>query len=145
MAHPSSKLPTLEPAAPDELRRTLLALLPALALGDHACAQDAAKMQPRAYRVALDNQHLRVLEFVSRPGMGICGTGMHSHPAHLTVVMNDQKAKLTRQDGTVEVKEVKQGTVFWSEAETHMVENISGTDSRALIVELKSNDPPRKT
>jgi hypothetical protein len=30
------------------------------------------------------------------------------------------------------------GTVFWSEAETHSVENISGSDFRSLIIELKS-------
>ena len=39
----------------DELRRTLLRLLPALALVECAKAQDAVKVQPQAYRVALEN------------------------------------------------------------------------------------------
>jgi hypothetical protein len=30
------------------------------------------------------------------------------------------------------------GLVFWSDAETHEVENVSGRDMRSLIVELKS-------
>ena len=60
---------------PDTLRRRLLALLPtllpALGLAGTAQAQDAAKTQPGAYRVALDNEHLRVLDFRSRPGLGV--------------------------------------------------------------------------
>ncbi|HWH83573.1 MAG TPA: hypothetical protein VNU71_15180, partial [Burkholderiaceae bacterium] len=66
-------------------RRSLLALLAGLGLGDVALAQDAAAVQPRAYRVALENDKLRVLEFNSRPGMAVCGNGMHSHPAHLSI------------------------------------------------------------
>ncbi|MDM0033508.1 hypothetical protein QTI33_15345 [Variovorax sp. J22P271] len=135
-----------DPRDADAMRRLVLALLPALAFGESAHAQDAEKMQPRAYRVAFENDKLRVLEFNSRPGMGVCGTGMHSHPAHLTVVLSNTKARLTLPDGKVEINEAKLGQVFWSEAETHMVENISGKDSRALLVELKAGDPsPKKT
>ena len=128
----------------DTMRRMLLALLPTLAIGESAHAQDAEKIQPRAYRVAFENDKLRVLEFNSRPGMGVCGTGMHSHPPHLTVVLSDTRARLTLPDGKEEIREAKLGRVFWSEAETHMVENISGKDSRALLVELKSGEDSKK-
>ncbi|MDM0116679.1 hypothetical protein QTI66_31560 [Variovorax sp. J22R133] len=134
-----------DPHGVDAMRRVLLSLLPALAMGEAAHAQDAAKIQPRAYRIALETDQLRVLEFNSRPGMGVCGTGMHSHPPHLTVVLSATKARLTLPNGKEEIKESKAGDVFWSEAETHMVENISGKDARALLVELKSNDNPKKT
>ena len=118
-------------------RGVLLALLATLAFTDSAQAQDAAKIQPRAYRVALENTQLRVLEFNSRPGMGVCGGGMHSHPAHLTVVLSPGKARWKLPDGKTGVGENKLGDVFWSEAETHEVENISGKDMRALLIELK--------
>jgi beta-alanine degradation protein BauB len=121
----------------DELRRTLAALLPALAFGSAAHAQDATQVQPRAYRVAFENDHLRVLEYASRPGMGICGTGVHSHPAHLTVALTPAKARVKLPDGKTLVVENKIGDVFWSEAETHEVENITGKDVRALMIELK--------
>jgi beta-alanine degradation protein BauB len=78
--------PSPPPDELNDLRRALLALLPGLALSDVALAQDAAKIQPSSYRVAFENDRLRALEYRSRPGMGVCGTGMHSHPAHLTVV-----------------------------------------------------------
>ena len=121
----------------DEARRLLAALLPAFAFAPAAQAQDAAKMQPAAYKVVLDNDRMRVLEFNSRPGMGICGAGLHSHPAHLTIALSDAKARV-KQDGKTFIGTNKLGDVFWSEAETHEVENISGRNVRALIVELKT-------
>lgn len=124
---------------PDDLRRALLALLPTLALADAAQAQDAAKMQPQSYRVAFENDQLRVLDYRSRPGMGVCGTGMHSHPAHLTIGLTPGKVRVKLPDGTVKTDENKDLIVFWSEAETHEAENISGRDMRALLVELKKS------
>jgi hypothetical protein len=124
-----------EPTDADR-RNALLAVLAALASGG-AGAQDAATVQPRAYRLAFENDKLRVLEFNSRPGMALCGNGMHSHPAHLTVALTDAKARIRLPDGKTIVGENKAGDVFWSEAETHEVENISGRNVRALIVELK--------
>lgn len=121
----------------DDLRRTLAILLPTLALAPVANAQDAIKAQPRSYRVALENDKLRVLEFNSRPGMAVCGVGMHSHPAHLTVALTAGKVRVKLPDGQTILAENKAGDVFWSEAETHEVENISGRDIRALLVELK--------
>jgi len=122
----------------DALRRALLAALPAALAADIAHAQDANAVQPRSYRVALDNDRVRVLEFVSRPGLGVCGSGMHSHPAHLTVALTPAKVRVKLPDGKVIVAENKAGDVFWSEAETHETENLTGRDVRALIVELKS-------
>jgi beta-alanine degradation protein BauB len=123
----------------DELRRNLLCLLPLLALAESAEAQDAVKVQPQSYRVALENDKLRVLDYNSRPGMGVCGDGMHSHPPHLTVVVSGGSVRIKTPDGkTAEQRDIPAGVVFWSEAETHSVENISGSNVRSLIVELKS-------
>ena len=123
----------------DELRRALIGVLPLLALAESASAQDAAKMQSQSYRVVLENDKLRVLEYNSRPGVGVCGNGMHSHPAHLTVVLSDAKVRIRTPDGkTEERNSIPLGTAFWSEAETHEVENISGRNIRSLIVELKA-------
>ena len=137
---PMDDMAPLDDESPlDELRRNLLRLLPALVLTDGARAQDAAKVQPQAYRVALENDHLRVLDYNSRPGMGVCGNGMHSHPAHLTVVISGGSVRIRTPDGkTLEQRDIPVGVVFWSEAETHNVENISGNNMRSLIVELKT-------
>lgn len=121
----------------DAMRRTVLAMLPALLAASPAAAQDAARVQPRAFRVVFENDKMRVLEFNSKPGMGLCGNGMHSHPAHLTVALSPAKAKITLPDGKSFVGEQKLGDVFWTDAETHETENISGRDVRALMIEWK--------
>ena len=100
-------------------------------------AQDAARVQPGAYRVVLDNAQLRVLEFSARPGTELCGVGRHSHPAHLTIALSDAKVRVTLPDGKQIIAENKLGDVMWSEAETHTTENIGGRAVRALIVEIK--------
>jgi beta-alanine degradation protein BauB len=123
----------------DDLRRALLAAMPALLLAQRASAQDASRVQPQSYRNVLENERMRVLEFNSRPGMGVCGNGMHSHPAHLTVLLSSARVRETLQDGKVQLaREQPLGDVFWSPPITHQVENLSGHDVRALIIELKA-------
>jgi hypothetical protein len=126
----------------DTRRKLLIAGLGGLAaqLGARgARAQDAAKVMPRSYRVAFENDKIRVLDFVARPGMGVCGEGMHSHPAHLTIVLSDWQGRALAPDGTVSGRDKKIGDVFWAEAETHRVENTGKTVSRVMIVELKGS------
>jgi hypothetical protein len=122
-------------------RKLVLAGLGSLAVHldlSDASAQDPTRVMPRAYRVAFENDKLRVLDFTGRPGMGICGEGMHSHPARLTVVLSDWKGRATTPGGTVRDRERKLGDVFWSEAVTHKVENIGKSSTRSLIIELKT-------
>lgn len=122
-------------------RKLLLAGLGGLAAQfgiPQAEAQDAAKVMPRTYRVAFENDQLRVLEFVGRPGMGICGEGMHSHPAHLTIVMSDWQGVASTPGKAAKPEQKKFGDVFWHEAETHKLENTGKANSRVLIVELKT-------
>ena len=123
---------------PDGLRRALLALLPMLVVAEDSNAQDAVQSQPQNYRVAFENDKLRALEYNGRPGMGVCGDGMHSHPAHLTVLLSAGKVRIKTPDGKVEVhSDIPLGAVFWSNAVTHEVENISGSNIRSLLIELK--------
>ena len=129
----------MNPEQPDGLRRSLLALLPMLAITEGSLAQDAVQSQPQNYRVVFENDKLRVLEYNGRPGMGVCGDGMHSHPAHLTVLLSTGKVRIKTPDGKVQVHaDIPVGAVFWSDAETHEVENISGSNIRSLLIEFKS-------
>ena len=120
-------------------RRDALSLLGLIGLAGsgEVVAQDAAKVNPRSYRVLLENDKLRVLEYRSRPGFGVCGLGKHSHPAHLTVALTDGKVKVTTDDGQIIAADSKAGDVFWAPAETHTVENVYGRLMRAYMVEIK--------
>ena len=130
----------------NDRRRILLAGLGGLAaqLGvPGAAAQDPVRVMPRTYRVVLENEKVRVLEFISRPGMVICGEGIHSHPARLTIVMNGYQARSSTANAPAKTRQRKDGEVFWSEAVTHKVENVGKTESRTLIVELKTPGKPK--
>jgi quercetin dioxygenase-like cupin family protein len=126
------------------IRRPLtLALLLTCAVGPPAVAQDAARMQPRSYRVVLENDKVRVLEFRARPGIGVCGAGVHSHPGHVTVLLTDAKVRVT-QNGQVHIIQNKAGDAFWEPPVTHEVENYGGNEVRSLIIEVKTPPAPGK-
>lgn len=118
-------------------RRQVLTLLAALGVAPEALAQDPAAVAPRSFRVVLENERVRVLEFKSRPGFGVCGEGMHSHPDHVTVSLTGAKLKVTTSTGKVSFEDIAAGAVFFEPAETHSAEIIGGRNTRSYIIELK--------
>ena len=120
-------------------RRQAVALLSAFGVGADALAQDAVSAEPRSFRVVVDNPTVRVLEYKSRPGLGVCGQGLHYHPAHVTVSLTGAKLKKT-EHGKVSLVEIPPGHVFYAEAETHAAEVIGGSGTRTYIIELKGKD-----
>lgn len=122
-------------------RRHTLTLLAALGIGaDLAQAQDPLKVEPRSYRVILENKKVRVLEYTARPGLGVCGVGKHSHPDHVAVALTPAKVKVTQESGNTFVADVKAGVAFWEPGETHIAENVGGSGSRFLLIEIKDKD-----
>jgi hypothetical protein len=119
----------------------LLFAAAAAAAAPPALAQDAARMQPRSYRVVLENDKVRVLAYAARPGMGVCGVGVHSHPNHVTVLLTDAKVRVT-QNGQTKIVQGKAGDAFWEPAVTHEVENYGGAEVRSLIIEIKTPPAP---
>lgn len=122
------------------MRRHLIAGVLVLLAAGPGAAQDAARVQPQSYLVVVDNAQVRVLEYTGRPGMGVCGSGMHSHPAHLTVLLTPAKVRVTT-GGKTAIHEMPAGSSFWEPAITHEVENIGGSDVRSLLVEVKRPRP----
>jgi len=118
---------------------TMCTVLFAMAFGATAVhAQDAVKVAPNNYKVALENEHVRVLDVTLKPGDKV---PMHSHPATVIYPLNDSKTKFTSPDGKSVEVELKAGAAVWHEPETHSSENIGTTDARVLVVEMK---PPAK-
>lgn len=111
--------------------------LACLALASAVLAQDAAKVSPRTYKVVFEDDRVRVLEYVSKPGLGVCGQGRHYHPAHLTMQLTDLKIKVTEENGGSKTADVPAGRMFASPAEWHTTENIGAGAARAYIVEYK--------
>lgn len=121
-------------------RRQVLALLATFGVDLDALAQDAPTVAPRSYRVVVENDRVRVLEFKSRPGMGVCGQGMHSHPDHVTVSLTGAKLRVTTPDGKPTFEDVPPGAVFFEPAVIHSAEIIGGSGTRTYIIELKGKD-----
>ena len=97
-------------------------------------AQDPLKVAPKAFKVKLDNAHVNVLEYMSKPGEK---EAMHSHPDILIYVIKGGKLKSTTPDGKSQVIEYKTGDVIWRAALTHAIENVGTTEVEALLVEVK--------
>lgn len=87
--------------------------------------------------VILENSRLKVTEYLSTPGKDICGTGKHSHNPHLTILLTDALANLIKEDGKSELFDLKAGTTFWSEAETHTVINNGNKPAKVYLIETK--------
>jgi quercetin dioxygenase-like cupin family protein len=97
-------------------------------------AQDIVKVAPKSCKVVLENDHVRVIRVVQKPGEKI---EMHSHPAYILYALSSGKARFTSADGKSEERELKAGQAVWSDAVTHSSENVGTTDERVLVIELK--------
>ena len=111
---------------------TLMTLL-ALAL-PMARAQDMVKVAPKNCKVLLENDRVRVVRVVTKPGEKL---EMHSHPANIVYAFSSGKAKFTSADGKSEERELKAGQAIWSDGATHSTENVGTSESRVLVIELK--------
>jgi len=137
----------LKPPPAGLSRRQTLSLLAAFGVSADALAQagpppgvkDAVAAHP-SYKVLLENDRVRVIEYRSNPGRGVCGEGMHWHPAHVTVNLTPAKFRYTPAGGQPQLGEVPAGFVLWEEAGTHAAENIGGWNTHLVIVELKDRD-----
>jgi hypothetical protein len=118
-------------------RREVLAMLGALGVTRDLLAQDAVTSDPRSFRVVVENERVRVIEFRSRPGLGVCGQGMHYHPERVTVSLTGAKVRVTNAEGRNMVREVPPGHVSFEPAITHATENIGGSGTRTYMIELK--------
>lgn len=97
-------------------------------------AQDPVKLSPQYYKVLVDNDEVRVLEFRFKPGDK---EPMHSHARGFVYALTDAKLKITFPDGKTEETAMKTGEARWRDPITHAVENIGTTEAQVIAVELK--------
>jgi beta-alanine degradation protein BauB len=106
------------------------------ALTTSAVAQDAVQTDGDKYKVILENACVRVLDYQDAAGEK---THQHTHPAFVLYALTPFKRTLTLPDGKVLKREFKAGDVMWSEAQTHIGENIGRTPTHVVIVEIKQS------
>lgn len=115
----------------------LLGVLGVLASPAAAQAPDPVPLYPENYRVLVENDRVRVLDFTLRKG---ATEVPHRHPAHVLYVLQGFKVRFTLADGSVRTREVQAGEVLYSDAVIHSPVNIGDTDAHGILIELKS--PP---
>ncbi len=112
----------------------ILATLMVVFVGKAAMAQDVVQVAPEQFKVLLENEHARVLEFRMKPGDK---QEMHTHPATVHIELTPTKVKITNPDGKAVEVEGKQGEAIWVGPVKHTVENIGNNEIHGYIVELK--------
>ncbi len=103
-----------------------------------AFAQDVVQLAPDQVKVVFENDRVRVLHF-NEPGHS--KLPMHSHPAYVTVGFTTDNSKYTFPDGKTRAERTKAGDVTYSKDMIHAYENLSGTASESVMVELKKPGP----
>lgn len=98
-------------------------------------AQDPVPIYPANYKVLLENERVRVLDFQLKKG---AKEEFHAHPAAVTYVLAPFKIRFTFPDGSTRIREAKAGEIFYGDALTHASENIGDTDAHGLLIEMKS-------
>jgi beta-alanine degradation protein BauB len=97
--------------------------------------QDVLKAAGNAYKLLMENEKVRVLDILLKPGEK---APMHNHPSdHVVYIMADTKFKLTFPDGKAGEFDLKTGQAIWMEAGSHATENIGTTEGHNLVIELK--------
>ena len=111
----------------------LVSLLLAICMA--ASAQDPVKTSPQYYKVLLENEQVRVLEYRLKPGEK---EPMHSHPAGVVHVLSGGTLKFSYPDGRTEEKAAAAGETIWRDPVTHAVENTGKTEAHAIASDLKT-------
>ena len=94
---------------------------------------DPVATNPGLYRVVMENERVRVLEYRDRPGDR---TTPHRHPDSVMYALSSFRRRLSAGDRTVD-RAIEAGTTNWLAAQEHSGENIGETETRVIFVELK--------
>ena len=104
-------------------------------------AQDPVKVDPKHYKVVLENDRVRVLRISLGPKEK---SVMHEHPAAVATFLTDVHGKFTFPDGKTQEAHAKAGEAQWYAAVKHLPENVSDKAFELVLVELKGKPAAKK-
>jgi quercetin dioxygenase-like cupin family protein len=97
---------------------------------------DAIKNSPANFKLLLENEYVRVLEYSLKPGEK---DATHTHPAKSSYVVSGGKLKVYLENGEVVIANEEAGTASWRNyVGKHYVENIGNTTLKIVLTEIKS-------
>ena len=109
---------------------------PCLAADHSPTDIDALTASPANFTLLLENEHVRVLEYVVLPGEQ---DQWHTHPPKVSYVLSGGKLEIHLDDGTSFLADEKTGAADWAGVRgKHYVRNVGTTPVRILLVEDKA-------
>jgi len=116
--------------------QTLLLIAAMFCLTQTTRAQDPVKVDPQHYKVIMENDSVRILEFRDAPGHKV---PKHSHPPYFVYVLSDAKRLFTDECVRPKTVILKTGETIDSKVGvTHCEENVGYTNTHVLVVEFKT-------
>ena len=112
------------------LRGSALFLIAIAAFG-----QEATKVEPKHYRLAFENEYVRVVDIHYGPHEH---SAMHQHPAGVLIYVTDGHFRFTDENGKALEAHAKGGESRWFQPFSHKVENLSDRPFDGVYVEIKS-------
>lgn len=95
---------------------------------------DPVAVDPKHYKVELENDRVRVLRITYGPREK---SVMHGHPASLAVFLTENRGKFTFPDGKSEDRNWTAGQTMFIPAENHLPENLTDKPLELVLIELK--------
>ena len=97
---------------------------------------DALKASPDNFKLLLENDHVRVLEYKLKPGTKDI---THTHPPKSSYIVSGGQLKVHFENGDSSIFDDKAGTTSWMDhVGKHWVENIGTTEIKIILTEVKS-------
>ena len=96
--------------------------------------QDPVKVDPKHYKVEIENEKVRVLRVNYRAHEK---SVMHSHPDSVAIFQNDVHCRFTFPDGKTEEHRFHAGDTLYMPGGSHLPENLSDQPLNVILVELK--------
>ncbi|TFC11132.1 cytoplasmic protein [Cryobacterium algoritolerans] len=102
---------------------------------------DPVQTNPSHYRVILENERVRVLEYLDSPGDK---TTPHAHPDSVMFTLSSFSRRLSANGREVDVV-LPAGEARWLAAQAHSGENTGDTETHTILFELKEPSPTRSS
>ncbi len=101
-------------------------------------AIDPVAVSPTMYKVLLENEHVRVVEYQIEPGEK---DNWHTHPAKASYVVSGGSLRITTEEGESFIVDEEAGSSTWfGEVGRHYGENVGRTPVRIVFIEIKRID-----
>ncbi|OAE00684.1 cytoplasmic protein [Arthrobacter sp. OY3WO11] len=98
-------------------------------------ALDPVETNPGNYRIAFENERVRVLEYTDEPGHA---TSEHSHPDSVMITLSSFRRRISTNGRSMDV-ELPAGVARWLPAQHHSGENTGDTGTHTFFIELKES------